>query len=194
MIISNEFNWLPPMVNPLDSHQEHKKTLSDLIDRFENDYDTLLTPDQANLDCEELPPILSSDYFVNNEIPRAWRDHFYAEVIQPLVFDTGVQLGLMPFEYFVHDAWFQRYLETAEHSWHTHTGCQFSNVYFLELPDGEYVTEIKGPNGKLIEYSAKEGDVITFPSWMLHRSKPNGKQRKTIISFNTSFNHNDAYK
>ena len=194
MIISNEFGWQPPLVNPLNNHKEHKKILCELIDKFEQDNDTILTPDQANLDGVVMDPILSSDYFINSNLPREYRQYFYDEVIQPLVFQIGVEFGLLPFEYFIHDAWFQRYLETAEHSWHTHTGCQFSNVYFLELPDGEYVTEIKGPNGKLIEYSAKEGDVITFPSYFLHRSKPNGKQRKSIISFNTSYNHNDVYE
>ena len=156
MIISNEFGWQPPLVNPLNNHKEHKKILCELIDKFEQDNDTILTPDQANLDGVVMDPILSSDYFINSNLPREYRQYFYDEVIQPLVFQIGVEFGLLPFEYFIHDAWFQRYLETAEHSWHTHTGCQFSNVYFLELPDGEYVTEIKGPNGKLIEYSAKE--------------------------------------
>mgnify|MGYP000873775135 FL=1 len=194
MIISNEFGWQPPLVRRLDGHETHKKILSDLIDEFEQDNDTLLSPSQVNLDGDTMDPIISSDFFFNDSYHKPWLEHFYQEVIQPHVFSTGVDLGLLPFEYFIHDAWFQRYLETAEHSWHTHTGCQFSNVYFLELPDNEYVTEIKGPNGKLLKYSAKEGDVITFPSWMLHRSKPNGEQRKTIISFNTSFNHNDVYK
>ena len=44
--------------------------------------------------------------------------------------------------------------------------------------------------GDVIEFTIKEGDVLTHSSWMLHRSKPYfGKHRKSVVSFNVSFNH-----
>ena len=59
------------------------------------------------------------------------------------------------------------------------------------MPDTDYVTELLDVNNKPIKLNAKEGDIITFPSHLLHRSKPNGNKRKTIISYNSSFSSND---
>ena len=32
----------------------------------------------------------------------------------------------------------------------------------------------------------QEGDVVIFPSHLIHRALPNGKERKTVISFNVN--------
>jgi len=49
------------------------------------------------------------------------------------------------------------------------------------------ITEIKTLNNKIIKVNAKEGDILTFPAYLKHRSKPiKNEKRKTIISFNTS--------
>jgi hypothetical protein len=55
------------------------------------------------------------------------------------------------------------------------------------LPDEHYITEIVGADGKICKIHAIEGDIITFPAWMKHRSRPNGKERKTVISFNSNY-------
>ena len=36
-------------------------------------------------------------------------------------------------------------------------------------------------------HDPEEGDIITFPAHLLHKSKPNGDKRKTVISFNSNF-------
>jgi hypothetical protein len=80
--------------------------------------------------------------------------------------------------------WFQQYLKNDEHDWHTHVKTHFANVYYLELPSKELVTEFI--DGEKIK--AKEGDLVTFPAYILHRSALNKtNKRKTIISFNSSF-------
>jgi hypothetical protein len=89
--------------------------------------------------------------------------------------------------YKIKTVWFNQYLEGAEHPWHKHLGCQFTNCYYLELPDVEYKTEIMGKDGKLVEYTVTEGDVMTCPGWMKHRSKPNGPSRKTVIAWNSNY-------
>ena len=40
---------------------------------------------------------------------------------------------------------------------------------------------------KILDFDVNEGDILTFPSYFIHKSKPNGVKRKTIISYNTSF-------
>ena len=39
--------------------------------------------------------------------------------------------------------WFQQYNVGGFHDWHVHPRCHFTNVYYLELPDTNLVTEIK---------------------------------------------------
>ena len=103
-------------------------------------------------------------------------------------------LGFLTPEYLIRDyrmgitkIWFNQYEEGGEHDWHNHPGCQFTNCYYLELPDAEYATEVVGADGKLCKIQATEGDVMTCSSWMKHRSKPNGPGRKTIIAWNSNY-------
>ena len=80
------------------------------------------------------------------------------------------------------------YQSYNKHDWHIHGLCHFTNVYFLELEDPEIKTEIKDLYGTVINYSAKEGDILSFPSFLYHRSPTNNsKKRKTVISFNINF-------
>ena len=84
----------------------------------------------------------------------------------------------------IHNYWFQVYNKNSSHVWHTHCGAQFTNVYFVELSNKTYATDIFGIKNLII----KEGDLLTFPSYLLHRSPINkASERKIIISFNTSF-------
>jgi len=83
-------------------------------------------------------------------------------------------------------AWFQSYTINQFHSWHTHQGCQFSAVYYIELPNKKNATEFYDVfNKKIIKPNVKEGDLLIFNSGILHRS-PISKtnKRKTVISFN----------
>jgi hypothetical protein len=80
--------------------------------------------------------------------------------------------------------WFQQYVEGSSHGWHIHDG-QFTGVYYLELPKNSPRTEFMHPfTGNIDKVKAKEGDVIFFPSHIIHRAPSNKNQRKTIISYN----------
>ena len=58
-------------------------------------------------------------------------------------------------------------------------------MYYLEFPPGSPSTEILDHNDNLHIVDAKEGDIIIFPSVLVHRAPPVKHQlRKTIISFN----------
>lgn len=81
------------------------------------------------------------------------------------------------------DMWFQQYSEGDSHPWHIHRG-NFTGVYYLELNKSP-TTEIKDPfNKRKWMTKAKEGDMIIFPSHVLHRNPPNWGNRKTIVSWN----------
>jgi len=82
--------------------------------------------------------------------------------------------------------WFQEYHLGDQHSWHTHGDCMFSNVYYLSLPDGACKTTFR-IFGKEVEFDVSEGDIISFPSHIVHCSKEHkGQQPKVVISFNAS--------
>jgi len=182
------------IVNTVDNHEKHKGILLNKISEFKNYHSTLIPPIDGNIESSDLySKAISTDWLIDKEVSRPYLDYFYNNVIEPTLIKIGEDLRLGPVNCEVRNAWFQQYEEFGVHQWHNHAGTQFANVYFLELPDGEYVTEIQGLNKKLIKYSAKEGDVITFPSWLLHRSKPNGKGRKSVIAFNTCYEHKGVY-
>ena len=63
----------------------------------------------------------------------------------------------------IHNSWFQQYENKDEHPWHVHSTCQFSNVYYLELPNKDLVTEFK--DKKIDVKKVEEGCLITFPSF-----------------------------
>jgi len=82
--------------------------------------------------------------------------------------------------------WVQQYGHEDYHDWHFHGKTTFSSVYYLELP-AEVQTTFKFLNQEFL-IDCKEGDIITFPSYLNHCSKPNKSgHRKTVIAFNFSF-------
>lgn len=82
--------------------------------------------------------------------------------------------------------WFQQYGVGDYHGWHHHGNAMFSNVYYLELPDGSAATSFF-TDGKEVSIPVEEGCILSFPTSLLHRSKPNESKRKSVIVVNTSF-------
>ena len=86
--------------------------------------------------------------------------------------------------------WFQHYVKSDIHDWHIHGG-NYTGVYYLELPKDAPKTELIDQYNihKKITIDAKEGDIVIFPSFIVHRApKITNNIRKTIISFNLQFN------
>jgi len=165
-------------VNTVKNHKEHKKTLLNLIDNFEQLHEE---------STKDYDMIHSTDFDISQDEERDYLDYFHIHILDDVMESVSKQLGLAPCEWNVLKAWFQRYNQSHAHAWHNHAYTQFANCYFLELPDASYKTEILDMNGNTLEYDAKEGDIVTFPAWMKHRSKPNEGEQKTVIAFNLDF-------
>jgi hypothetical protein len=88
--------------------------------------------------------------------------------------------------------WFQQYFNSDYHGWHVHGHTNWSSIYLVECPEGMETEFFDVTTGSILEdMTLKEGDIITFPANMLHRSKPNTtNQRKTIVSWNSNFTSN----
>ena len=85
------------------------------------------------------------------------------------------------------DIWYQQYKYEGKHGWHTH-GNNFTGVYYLDFDKENHPkTDILNPSNptEKISIEAEEGDLITFPSYFIHRGGLNlSNTTKTIVSFN----------
>lgn len=85
-----------------------------------------------------------------------------------------------------YDTWFQQYQNKGYITWHRHSRSSWNVVYYLELPNGCPTTEFKDLiTGEVFNIDAEEGDVVIFPSILLHRSPENAmSERKSVIVCN----------
>ena len=84
-------------------------------------------------------------------------------------------------------SWFQQYYCKDFHGWHIHPNSNISISYFLELPDSKYSTEfIDTETNSIFQSNVEEGDVVIFPSHIIHRSPliTDSNVRKTTIAIN----------
>jgi hypothetical protein len=159
------------IINKIKNSKKINKELLKLIEEIKNPYVDELGNNVSNTDWS-----LPKDY------KRKYLDYFI-EIIKPYLYKINKKLNSK--EFIIHNFWFQQYLKLDKHSWHTHEGANFTNIYFVELPDNSLTTEIF----KYKKIKLNEGDLLTFPAYYFHRSPINNtNKRKTIISFNSSIN------
>jgi hypothetical protein len=157
------------IITKIQNSDEINKKLLDFFKKIDNPF------------SENISRISNTDWSLPREQKREYLDYF-SEIIKPYMFKIASKLYSESWN--IHNFWFQQYLKSDNHNWHTHPDCQFTNVYFVELPDESLSTQILGHE----KVKAKEGELLTFPAYFYHRSPiNNSNKRKTIISFNSSF-------
>jgi hypothetical protein len=157
-------------INKIDNYKEINKKLLFLIDKIPNN------PLKGRNDN-----ISHTDWNLPPELKREYLDYFF-EIIEPYMLKISKEFKSKKCE--IDNIWFQQYYKSDLHRWHTHAKCHFTNVYFVELPCKSLGTEILDQE----KLDLHEGDLLTFPSYLYHRSPRNlGEKRKTVISFNTNF-------
>jgi hypothetical protein len=160
-------------VNDIKDHALQKVKLLDLI----NSLDSVSI--QNNTDS-----ISKTDWGITQQNQEYYT--LVQELLDPCMQEISKYLCAKDYE--VHNIWFQQYLKKDIHNWHNHSHANYASVYFLELSDKKFATEIYDLEKKsVINLDVKEGQVLTFPAHMLHRSPKLDSSRKTIISFNSSF-------
>jgi len=152
----------------IQSVKEHKEIKDELLRMFSK---------------VKVPRIVEGDNISNSDygvdIQREYLS-LVTSIILPYTFKKQYRAQI------VNAIWFQQYEKNDFHHWHIHGNSHFSHIYFVELPDKNSATEFY--KDKLIKINVKEGDLVTFPSYMIHRAPKNkSKKRKSIISFNTTF-------
>ena len=157
------------IISTVPDHLKHKSTLLDLIDQLPHDSYQGVSKTDWNL-----PPDFEKKY-----IP-----YFYSHIANSIMDRQQKYLKAQSWE--ISHTWFQQYDKGGAHPYHNHIRTNFTNVYFLELPNKKFNTSIK-VRDKEYSYKVKEGQLITFPAHLLHTSKNNGVKRKTVIAFNSDF-------
>jgi len=111
-------------------------------------------------------------------------------------FMTEVMVGDLGYDSCeVSNYWYQQYNKGGKHGWHVHLRCMYTSVYYLEFPEGSPQTEFMNSITKNIQQIdfVKEGDIITFPSYIIHRAAENTTdQRKTILSWHCDVNYDKS--
>jgi hypothetical protein len=125
--------------------------------------------------------IFNSDWYLSRDFVRP-----YTDLVMPIMLNTVEEISVY-FGYkqhlFLRNWWFQQYAVGDHHDWHIHEDTLFSSIYYVDLPNGTAKTTFRAA-GKEFEMCAEEGDVLTFPSFFEHCSRPNKVGLKTVISFN----------
>jgi hypothetical protein len=169
----------PYIISKLSEHDLIKEDILDLINDAESNRYTF---------PEHYTDITRTDWNVSRDVERQYLNLAMPPIVD-LMEKRFLELGYN--EINIHNVWFQQYRKGSEHGWHVHLGCQFTSVYYVDLPEGAPKTQLLNPMNQkdIIELDVKEGDVLTFPSFILHRA-PNVESNivKTIISFNSDCN------
>lgn len=160
------------IITPVEDHTGLKSTLLKVLDTIKN---------PVNNGNQK---ISNQDYFGVTEQSKKYVDLFVDSVridMQALISVLGVK------DINIKNIWFQQYMPGDKHTWHTHEGCSLSNIYYLEAAPG-IGTEFYNFETKqnYMPIKVKEGEILTFPSFIYHRTAPNtSDKRKTVIAFNT---------
>lgn len=163
-------------VSKFKHHNEVKNLLLEHIKNSE--YHTVIDPK-----CET--NISKTDWHISGNFKRLWAE-FFMSYAKNSILEIYNNLGYDG--YTLHELWFQQYNINSGHGWHTHSS-NFTNVYYLEMLDGSPKTKIVNPYNQtdIIEVQVEEGDILVFPSFVIHKAPPNLiNQQKTIISYNTN--------
>jgi len=169
--------------------QEHKKLKKEILEMINSSKaDNLYCKDSYMNDA-----IYRLDWKDSNNFERNWVKVFKPHLentLKNLIYKIGLTKIIL------YNVWYQQYQQQGKHGWHTH-GNNFTGVYYLDFDKKIHpTTDILNPlNPKeIISMDTEEGDLIAFPSYLIHRGGLNlSKNIKTIISFNFDV-QNPAFK
>jgi hypothetical protein len=160
------------LVTKIKEHKQIKDKLLSLID---------------SIPKNSFEDITHTDWNLPKNLKREYLEYFY-KIITPYINEMANLLKQDTC--YITNGWFQQYYKNNFHNYHIHEKTNFTNVYYLELPDVRKTTSIRPVinSKKSLNLIAKEGDLVTFPAMYYHASeKINDNFRKTIISFNSDF-------
>jgi len=164
------------VITEIKEHKKNKMKLLGLMNSLPNS--------QINTD---LDTICKTDWNLSKDIKKDYVNVFLT-MIKPYMVEMAEKMKFKDFD--INNVWFQMYNKNNNHNWHIHNYANWTNVYYLHLPNEQLVTEIYDlNNNKIVDnIKIKEGEMITFPANMLHRSPVNSTDEfKVVIAYNSNF-------
>lgn len=172
----------PITINPFKYHSEIKEELLKKIDVAKNN---------SPYDPSSEVNISRADWFDASNMNRDWVSFLSKNLLNEIAKNYS-EIGFDSLR--VNEIWFQQYYNGSEHGWHSHSA-NFTNVYYLEFHESSPKTLLLNPLNRkeIIEVDVKEGDLLSFPSYVLHKAPKNeSNKRKTIISYNLDCFYTDS--
>lgn len=160
----------------------HKKIKKDLLNKLAKSKGSSFKNKKGHMNDD----LSKTDWPLSDNFERPWVKK-YGGVIKDFLIEQAIHLGFTSIS--LSKIWFQQYKKYQTHGWHQHAR-NYTGVYYLEYPKGSEPTQFLAPQnlGKTFSLKVKEGDIIIFPSYIIHRSPPlKSNKRKTIISWNIDF-------
>jgi hypothetical protein len=166
-------------------HQKHKEALLPAVRRMLN---TTKDKQKGSWLCE-----VNTEFFDRAKGVAKYVD-LITDAIYPALdamFDEVPNLK-KPTTSVVRDIWYNHYSAASQNGQevHTHTECAYSGVYFLDLSEPNktvffsHLASISGttPSHKTTDF-IEEGDILIFPSTLMHYVMP-AERSRTTIAFN----------
>jgi len=163
------------IITELKEHFDNKMKLLSLINSTKSD------SIKENNDF-----VTKTDWQFKDE-KRVYVEEFY-KIIQPYMDQMAKKLNCN--EWDINTIWFQLYNKKSKHDWHVHTNTNYTNIYYLNLPNNTLKTQLYDVREQKVidSIEIKEGQLLTFPANIIHRSPENNTDDvKIIISFNSNF-------
>ena len=168
-------HYTSPFLPPEWQYQDLTNDYLDLT--LSNNTKPELEPTPWKVYEEQEPHVAYKKIFLDSA-ENKFREHAKFH-IQPEI--TGLE-----YRFNIMHMWYHQMKKSDFISWDNHQYCQWSGVYFIEIPDTKYITEFLDPETQqIIKPDAKAGDMLIFPSWLLHRAPIiEDDVRKSIIAWN----------
>jgi len=160
------------IVTDIIEHKKIKQKLLDLINLMPN---------------SSFESITKTDWNLPKEHEREYLDYFY-DLLTPYLNEMCNNLKCNSWN--IDNGWYQVYDKHDEHDWHTHPKSNYTNVYYLHLPNKSIRTNVYDvmTNKIMDDFEVNEGQILTMPAHFIHRSPSNNtNDKKIVISFNTNF-------
>tara|TARA_B100000287_G_scaffold201493_1_gene190318 strand:- start:1403 stop:1945 length:543 start_codon:yes stop_codon:yes gene_type:complete len=159
---------------PIENHQQAKEHMLELFSM-----------------CGEDKNGMRTDFFLN-DVNQSLPSYYHTLIMYLYDYIQDLE-NQMEFRAKINSMWYQQTTRGQYHEVHNHGSVGLSCVWYLEFdPSVHQATTFYCPfadplTGDLLQETpkVKEGDLIVFPSYLLHEQKPNQSDvRRTAVSFN----------
>ena len=149
--------------------------------------DSIINKLKSRLSDIELIDNHKSSYWMNQEYADHRPDQFLNERYDIIVEDIVKNVGVFNESTYTYTYWSQLYDQGNNIGPHNHVDKEcpsdISWVHFIDVPDQKCFRFTDTQGNTLVPDDQNIGDIICFPSWVLHETIPTNEQR-LIVSGN----------